>query len=77
MSESQDRSCIGAYIHDIKQILNRSRSVMFKFTPRSTNSLAHIVATESLKMKEELYMEITVPEYAEKQQQIDWRKEPD
>ncbi|KAG8485067.1 hypothetical protein CXB51_021844 [Gossypium anomalum] len=77
VTKSQDRSHIRAYIHDIKQSLNRSSSFIFKHTLRSANALSHIIAMETLKREEETYMEMGVLEYAEVQQRIDRRREPD
>ncbi|KAH1082866.1 hypothetical protein J1N35_022627 [Gossypium stocksii] len=77
ISKNQDRSSIEAYIYDIKQILNRSKNFMFHHTPRSANAFAHLVATETLKRKEETYLVMSVPGYAENQRRIDWRREPD
>ncbi|KAG8499524.1 hypothetical protein CXB51_006063 [Gossypium anomalum] len=76
-TKSQDHSEIGAYIHDIQQKVNRSRSVIFKHTPRSVNALAHILATETLKREEKMYLTMRVPEYVELQRRIDRIREPD
>lgn len=76
-NKSQDRSHIGAYIYDFQQKLSRSKSFMFKHTPRSANALVHILATKTLKRKEEMYLVMSVPGYAETQQRIERRHEPD
>lgn len=77
ISKSQGHSDIGAYIYDIKQKLNRSRSFIFKHTPKFANALAHILAIETLKRKEEMYLDMKVLGYAENQRKIEWRREPD
>ncbi|KAG8500865.1 hypothetical protein CXB51_002873 [Gossypium anomalum] len=76
-NKSQDRSHIGAYIHDIQQNINRYRSFFFKHTLRSANNLAHVIATETLRREEEMYLEMGVPVYAEIQQRMDRRRESD
>ncbi|KAH1040011.1 hypothetical protein J1N35_041754 [Gossypium stocksii] len=43
----------------------------------SGNGLAHLLATESLRMREEVYLEMTVLKYAEAQRRKDWKHEPD
>ncbi|KAG8482768.1 hypothetical protein CXB51_023965 [Gossypium anomalum] len=60
-SKSQDRSQVGVYIHDIHQITDRFNNIVFKYTPRSTNGLAYILTTESLKKREEFYLLQKVP----------------
>ncbi|MBA0577261.1 hypothetical protein Golob_024070, partial [Gossypium lobatum] len=75
--KSQDRSQVGVYIHDIQQITARFNNIVFKYTLRSTNGLAHILAIESLKKSEEFYMLKNVPGYAEKQKKADWMRELD
>ncbi|KAK5793316.1 hypothetical protein PVK06_034458 [Gossypium arboreum] len=76
-TKSQDRSHIEAYIHDIQQNINRSRSFFFKCTIRSANNLAHVITTETLRRKEKTYLEMGVPVYVEIQQRMDQRREPD
>ncbi|XP_040960200.1 uncharacterized protein [Gossypium hirsutum] len=61
----EDKSHIRAYIHDIQQIMSRSRNLTFEYIPRATNSLTHILARESMKKREEIYLVDSVPEYAE------------
>ncbi|MBA0568906.1 hypothetical protein Golob_006372, partial [Gossypium lobatum] len=75
--KSQDRSQVGAYIHDIQQITDGFNNIVFKYTPRSANGLAHILATKYLKNCEEFYLLKNVPGYAEKQKNADWMREPD
>ncbi|MFQ6626335.1 hypothetical protein Gotur_005259 [Gossypium turneri] len=73
----KDKSHIGAYIYDIQQIMSRSRNLMFEYIQRATNSLAHILAKESMKKREEIYLADSVPEYAEFQRVNDSVREPD
>ncbi|MBA0801636.1 hypothetical protein Gohar_011989 [Gossypium harknessii] len=70
-NKSQNRSQVGVYIHDIQQRTGRSRNIVFKHTPRSANALAHILATETLKKEEEVYLVKNVPGYVENQKEID------
>ncbi|MBA0786716.1 hypothetical protein Gotri_024825 [Gossypium trilobum] len=49
----------------------------FQHTPRSTNNLAHILPTETLRRREEIYLEMGVPEYAKDQTRYDGVSEPD
>ncbi|MBA0557397.1 hypothetical protein Golob_014468 [Gossypium lobatum] len=76
-SKSQDRSQVGVYIHDIHKIIDKFNNIMFKYTLRSENGLAHILATESLKKTEEFYLLKNVSAYAEKQKIANWMREPD
>ncbi|MBA0736547.1 hypothetical protein Gogos_010089, partial [Gossypium gossypioides] len=76
-TKGQDLSMVGTYIHDIQQKISGSNNISFQHTPRSANNLAHIIATETLKRKEEIYLEMEVPEYAEEQRRYDWMREPD
>ncbi|KAG8483101.1 hypothetical protein CXB51_022017 [Gossypium anomalum] len=64
-AKGEDKSQIGVYIHDIQQLQSKSSRVRFEYTPRSANGLAHTLATESLRRKEEMYMVEDVPTYAE------------
>ncbi|PPD98816.1 hypothetical protein GOBAR_DD04153 [Gossypium barbadense] len=63
--KSQDRSMIGAFIYDIHQIMIKSSNISFEYIPREGNSLAHSLAEETLKRKDEIYLIGGVPEYAE------------
>ncbi|MBA0729700.1 hypothetical protein Golax_022829, partial [Gossypium laxum] len=76
-SKSQDRSQVGGYIHDIHKIIDKFNNIVFKYTLRSENGLAHILATESLKKTEEFYLLKNVSAYAEKQKIANWMREPD
>ncbi|KAK5842443.1 uncharacterized protein LOC108471944 [Gossypium arboreum] len=71
-TEGQDRSLIGAYIYDIKQQIKEPINITFKHILRSVNTLVHILATVTLRRKEEIYLEKTVPEYAEEQMRREW-----
>ncbi|KAA3466683.1 protein QUIRKY-like [Gossypium australe] len=53
------------------------KTIRFDFIPRSANSLAHILATEMLKRKEESYLIGGVPYYAESQARNESLREPD
>ncbi|PPD95913.1 hypothetical protein GOBAR_DD07058 [Gossypium barbadense] len=53
--------------------ISGSNNIRFQHTPRSANNLAHILATETLRRKEEIYLEMEVPEYAEEQKKISKR----
>ncbi|MFQ6650529.1 hypothetical protein Gotur_022916 [Gossypium turneri] len=63
--KSQDKSMIGTYIHDIHQLLAKSNNISFEYIPREGNSLAHTLAAETLKRKDEIYLVGRVSEYAE------------
>ncbi|MBA0595812.1 hypothetical protein Gorai_012667 [Gossypium raimondii] len=47
---------IGAIIWDIQQLKRSFHSIQFKHIPRSTNTLAHSVATNCLKNGGESYL---------------------
>ncbi|KAA3489013.1 protein QUIRKY-like [Gossypium australe] len=74
--EDLDKSQAGLYIHDIHRMKSRGRRLKFEFIPRSANSLAHILATESLRRKEGIYLTNSVPSYAEDQVRNDSVREP-
>ncbi|XP_017629058.1 uncharacterized protein LOC108472047 [Gossypium arboreum] len=76
-ARGEDKSKIGAYIHDIHQLISRSGNIKFEYTPRSANSLAHILAKESLIRQEEVYLVESVPIYAENQRKNNMEREPD
>lgn len=73
----QDKSLIGAYIHDIQQISLKTQKYSFEYTPRTANRLAHFIAIETMKSKKEVYLIGRVPEYAEKLKERDSVREPD
>ncbi|KAA3481204.1 glycine, alanine and asparagine-rich protein-like [Gossypium australe] len=66
-----DISQIGSYIFDIHYKKPEFKAIRFDFISRSVNSLAHLIATESLKNKEEIYLVGGVPIYAEAQARND------
>ncbi|KAA3462318.1 reverse transcriptase [Gossypium australe] len=72
-----DKSQVGSYIHDIQMLKNRFKTVSFEFVPRSANNLAHILASETLKRRERVYLVNGVLSYAEFQSKIDYAREPD
>ncbi|KAK5774920.1 hypothetical protein PVK06_042782 [Gossypium arboreum] len=76
-TKGQDRSLVGAYIYDIQQKINGYNNIRFKHTLRSAKTLAHILATETLKRQNEIYLEMKVLEYTKKQKRFDWMCEPD
>ncbi|KAH1082155.1 hypothetical protein J1N35_021916 [Gossypium stocksii] len=39
-------------------------SIRFEHTLRSANGLAHLLATETLRRRDKVYLEMAVPEYA-------------
>lgn len=48
-AKSPDKSVVSAFIHDIHQLSFYFKECKFEHIPRSTNSLAHILATEANK----------------------------
>ncbi|MBA0818412.1 hypothetical protein Gohar_028148 [Gossypium harknessii] len=68
---------IGAYIYDIQQKVHGLVNIRFQHTPRSANNLAHILAIETLRRREETYLEMGLPDYAEDQARSDGGREPD
>ncbi|KAA3456600.1 reverse transcriptase [Gossypium australe] len=74
---SPDRSLIGSYIFYIHQMQSFFKAIRFEFISRSENTLAHTIATESLKNKEEFYLDWGVPIYAEARARNDSLREPD
>ncbi|KAA3458643.1 reverse transcriptase [Gossypium australe] len=77
MKNSLDKSQIGPLIHDVHQMKSRRNNLKFKFIPRSANKLAHLLATETLKRKEEMYLLNRAPWYAESQARDECIREPD
>ncbi|KAA3466579.1 reverse transcriptase [Gossypium australe] len=65
-SRNEDRSRIGAYIHDIHQLWRKLVYSRFEYSPRSSNNLAHTLATETIKGRGEFYLIGRVPAYAER-----------
>lgn len=76
-SSHADRSHIGAIIQDIQQLKVRFDKVNFQFIPRSANTLAHILATTTLKEKRVYYLVDLIPECAIRQTVADSVREPD
>ncbi|KAK5802421.1 hypothetical protein PVK06_030012 [Gossypium arboreum] len=72
-----DKSQIGAYIHDIHEMKSRARKLRFEYILRSVNGLAHILATESLKRREEMYLVESTPSYGEGMMRSESVQEPD
>ncbi|KAG8475925.1 hypothetical protein CXB51_032702 [Gossypium anomalum] len=68
---------IGAYIHDIHEMKSRGRKISFVHIPRLANGLAHTLATESIKRREEMYLIESIPSYAEGIMRSEWVQEPD
>ncbi|MBA0795872.1 hypothetical protein Gohar_006703 [Gossypium harknessii] len=60
----EDKSKIGAYIKDIHQNKNHFHKIYFRHISRCANQTAHIIAIESLKRGEQVYLEQAVPPYA-------------
>ncbi|PPR83317.1 hypothetical protein GOBAR_AA37390 [Gossypium barbadense] len=67
---------IGTYIYDIQKKIFGLNNIRFQHTSRSANNLAHILATATLRSREEVYLEMGVPEYAEDQVRQDRMREP-
>ncbi|MFQ6658912.1 hypothetical protein Gotur_027999 [Gossypium turneri] len=63
-SNNEDKSEIGAYIRDIKQLATNFQTIRFKYTQRSSNQMTHFIATECLKRGEEMNLERLKPLYA-------------
>ncbi|MBA0571171.1 hypothetical protein Golob_004758, partial [Gossypium lobatum] len=76
-TQNPDKSQIGAHVHDIQQLKDSFQSIVFNHTLRSTNGLAHILATETLKRSETVYMVGGVPVYTERVVEAEWEREPD
>ncbi|MBA0614599.1 hypothetical protein Godav_014874 [Gossypium davidsonii] len=75
--KSPDKSLVSAYIHDIHQLQLKIKEYRFDYIPRSANSLAHILAKETLKRKIGVYLVGGVPEAAEEQAASERVREPD
>ncbi|KAA3487748.1 reverse transcriptase [Gossypium australe] len=72
-----DKSEVGVFIQDIQGMKSKCRCIRFEYTPRKANNLAHILATETMKRGEEVYLFDGVPSYAEGQARDDSEREPD
>lgn len=66
LSKSIDKSLLYAYITDIHRLKTGFQTIEFCFTPRKSNRLAHILATESLKRNEAIYLKGELSSFAEK-----------
>lgn len=63
-SEKIDKSRISAFIFNIQRLKGSFQSLKFTKTPRSTNKLAHVCATVSLKKNEPFYLDNNIPSFA-------------
>ncbi|KAA3467625.1 reverse transcriptase [Gossypium australe] len=72
-----DKLEVGVFIQDIQGMKSKCRCIRFEYTPRKANNLAHILATETMKRGEEVYLFDGVPSYAEGQARDDSEREPD
>ncbi|KAA3471033.1 glycine, alanine and asparagine-rich protein-like [Gossypium australe] len=72
-----DKSLVGLYIQDIQRITTKARKLRFEFILRSENNLAHVLATESLRRREEVYLVNDVPIYAKGKARDESIREPD
>ncbi|KAG8500528.1 hypothetical protein CXB51_004274 [Gossypium anomalum] len=68
---------IGAYIRNIQQNKERFWSLRFKHAQRMENQLAHILATESLKKGEQIYLEGALPSFGARKMEDEWLRELD
>ncbi|MFQ6648037.1 hypothetical protein Gotur_021851 [Gossypium turneri] len=75
--KNHDKSMVRAYIQDIHQLLAKSKKYCFEYIPRVENSPAHILAMETLKKKDEIYLVGRVPEYAKNLKEKEKTREPD
>ncbi|MBA0577584.1 hypothetical protein Golob_027330 [Gossypium lobatum] len=48
-TKNPDKSLVSEFINDIHQLLVYFKECKFEHIPRSTNSLAHILASEAIK----------------------------
>lgn len=77
--KSMDRSEISAFISDIHHRVISFQEISFMHVRRSGNIIAHILATESMRRNEMVYLEGTVPNYVVNQLDSWYRseREPD
>ncbi|MBA0609448.1 hypothetical protein Godav_021497, partial [Gossypium davidsonii] len=75
--KNPDKSLVSAFIHDIHQLSLFFKDCKFEYTPRSTNNLVHILASEAIKSNRGDYLVGRVPGGAEIQAEIDRVREPD
>ncbi|KAA3482264.1 reverse transcriptase [Gossypium australe] len=64
-TKNGDKSKIRAYIQDIHRISQKIKDCRFEHIPRVANRLEHIIASETLKGKEEIYLIGSTPAYVE------------
>ncbi|PPD74473.1 hypothetical protein GOBAR_DD28602 [Gossypium barbadense] len=76
-TKNPDKSLVSAFIHDIHQLLVNFKECKFEHIPRSTNSLAHILASEAFKSNRGDNLVKRVPGVAEIQEEIERVGEPD
>ncbi|KAA3468559.1 reverse transcriptase [Gossypium australe] len=76
-SSDQDKSQISPYIFDVHSMKSRDKSLKYEYIPRSANNLAHVLAVETLRRKEEFYLINKIPEFAEIQAWRESVREPD
>ncbi|KAG8490334.1 hypothetical protein CXB51_016121 [Gossypium anomalum] len=62
---------------EIIRISTKVRDCRFEYTPRSSNELAHTIATETLKRRQEIYLKGNAPEYAVTLKEKESVREPD
>ncbi|KAA3468585.1 reverse transcriptase [Gossypium australe] len=74
---TQDKSQIGPFILDIHRMKLKGKSLKFEYISRSANNLAHLIATETLRRKQEIYLISRVPDYAAEQARNEIVREPD
>ncbi|MBA0700563.1 hypothetical protein Goari_022722, partial [Gossypium aridum] len=75
--KSPDKSLVSVFIYDIHQLRLKLKECSFEYVPRSANSLAHILAKETLKRNVGVYLVGRVPEAAEVQATSERVREPD
>ncbi|KAH1063899.1 hypothetical protein J1N35_028886 [Gossypium stocksii] len=75
--DKMDKSRIGAYIYYIQKMKSAARQLRFVHVTRSANTLAHILATESLKREEEVYLVGGILDFAKHQVRNESVREPD
>lgn len=76
-SNNEDRSEIRALIKNINSYVRNFQKIQFQHVPREANYLAHILAMESLKKEEEVYLEAGVPDFVKEIYEKEIPKAPD
>lgn len=76
-SNIKDFSQVSPQIVDIHQTKCRFQSVEFLHVPKEANHLAHVLATETLKRREEFYLDNGIPNFAEDAWLMERDWEPD